>query len=310
MATITKLKAEVNNNNLPILGNDGKLYNYYAGRYANKMADYGHSLSVSELNAVNAFVEDGINNGWIEMVRYMMPFLGTRDTPITGIIPLIDNIADYNLAEENVDESAFTYSASGRITALGNPSSNVGKIKLPFSSVDLPDKDFSPFINLNYTADMIDGLLSQNLSGTLGIYDYTESSLNASIRWTNINKRLELSRRPIAGADLVINGISGTKRESVAQCNVFYSVYHDGESTPHFKRFVATKGVTTPDSIDVNGSVTATDFLQGTYILGYSVNKIIVPMNMVAVLDPILVNKATLEAFSNAVFNFTTALGR
>ena len=310
MATITKLKAEVVNNNLPILGSDGKLYNYYTGMYVNRMSDLGHTLTVGELNAINAFIDDGINNGWIEMVRYLMPFLGTRTNPLTGIIPLIDNIADYEIAEESVDESAFTYSPSNRIIACGNPSSNVVKIKLPFSSGDFPDKDFSPFVNFNYTIDMIAGLIPYDVSGMVGLFDYNESILGAGLRWHKNNKRLELVRRASIGGGLVTTNIVGTTKESIAQGNVFYTVYHDSDENPHFKRFVATKGVTAPDSIDVRGEVTNTDFIDGNYILGYSQNKMIVQFNIMAVLNPNLANKTTLEAFSKAVFNLTTALGR
>ena len=99
MATVTKLKAAVNNKNLPILGEDGNLYNYYFGRYFNKIVEKGYTLTSGEITALNAFIQDGINNGWIDIVKYFLPLIGDSSHLDAAAVPLIDEVGNYEMAE-------------------------------------------------------------------------------------------------------------------------------------------------------------------------------------------------------------------
>lgn len=122
MATVTKLKSEVFNKNLPVLLPDGGITNYYFGKFVNTITAKGYQLSSAEKNALSAFIESGLNS-WIDYVDYFMPFIGDEDHPNAGTVPLIDNINDYKM-EEYGDESyasLFEYDDNnGKILSVHN----------------------------------------------------------------------------------------------------------------------------------------------------------------------------------------------
>lgn len=99
MATVTRLKAEVNNKNLPILGEDGNLYSYYFGRYFNKIVEKGYTPTPSEKTALEAFIKDGIDNGWIGIVKYFLPLIGDSSHLDAAAVPLIDEVGNYAMVE-------------------------------------------------------------------------------------------------------------------------------------------------------------------------------------------------------------------
>ena len=143
MATVTKLKAAVNNKNLPILGEDGNLYNYYVGRWMNKVNALGYSPSSTEINALNAFVQNGIDNGWIDKAVYLLPFVGSETIPLAGMIPLIDNVADYEPSVESMQTTDFEY-IGGKINGFKGGSAF---IELPVKNYDVEGNAFSVFID-------------------------------------------------------------------------------------------------------------------------------------------------------------------
>lgn len=97
--TVTKLKAEVFNKELPVLLEDGTITNYYFGQFLNTIAKYGYTPTTAEKNALSAFIKNGIDNGWIDDVYYCLPFIGDSNNPNAGIVPLIDNLDDYKMTE-------------------------------------------------------------------------------------------------------------------------------------------------------------------------------------------------------------------
>ena len=99
MATVTKLKAAVNNKNLPILGEDGILYNYYFGRFFNKIVEKGYTPTSGEITALQEFIQNGINNGWIDIVKYFLPLVGDSSHLEAATVPLIDNVGNYEMSE-------------------------------------------------------------------------------------------------------------------------------------------------------------------------------------------------------------------
>lgn len=109
MATITKLKAEVYNENLPILGNDGKVYSYYYGRFFNAITEKGYTPTSGEKAALETFIQNGIDNGWIDIVKYFLPLIGDSSHLIAAAVPLIDRVGDYAMSEYSGSEN-FTNS--------------------------------------------------------------------------------------------------------------------------------------------------------------------------------------------------------
>jgi hypothetical protein len=47
------------------------------------------------MEAVGAFIEDGINKGWINHIKYFLPFIGNNTIPLAGAVPLIDGVDNY-----------------------------------------------------------------------------------------------------------------------------------------------------------------------------------------------------------------------
>lgn len=99
MITVTRLKASVNNPDLPVLLDDGTVVNFYVGNYIAKMRSNEYNLSDAQIAALNAFVESGIASGWAQYVKYFLPCVGSLSTPITGAIPLIDKVGNYEMSE-------------------------------------------------------------------------------------------------------------------------------------------------------------------------------------------------------------------
>lgn len=93
---VTKLKGVVDNNRLPVITEDGKVFDYYVGRYYDKLKSENYSLTDTEINAITTFVKDGIDKGWIDYMLYFLPFIGDKEHYIAGCWPLIDNLLNYS----------------------------------------------------------------------------------------------------------------------------------------------------------------------------------------------------------------------
>lgn len=122
--TVTKLKAEVQNNNLPYLTESGSVEQYYVGRYIDALTKVGYTLTTSEKQAVDAFIKSGIDEGWIDGVKYFMPFIGSSSTPKATLVPLVDQVGDY---EELSTPSTLQVQTDGS-TILG---AKISEVKLP-----------------------------------------------------------------------------------------------------------------------------------------------------------------------------------
>lgn len=153
MASVTKMKAEVTNRNLPILTPDGEVTNYYYGNFYNKIEGLGYALSVDEKTAVKNFIDSAINNGYIDYIRYMLPFIGDSDHPNAGLVPLIDNVDGYAMREysgaEDYSDGFFEFdSQTGKILSIHNTYTGDDLIKTP---VDYSlEKGFSVMFTAKY----------------------------------------------------------------------------------------------------------------------------------------------------------------
>ena len=129
--TVTKLKAEVQNNNLPYLTESGSVEQYYVGRYIDALAELGYTLTASEKQAIDTFIQSGIDEGWIDEVKYFMPFIGSSSIPEATLVPLVDQVGDY---EKLSTPSTLQVQTDG--TVLG---SKISKVKLPLKPAHLGD---------------------------------------------------------------------------------------------------------------------------------------------------------------------------
>lgn len=155
MATVTRLKAEVFNKNLPILTNTGEVTNYYVGSFINKLVEKEYSITSVEKNAVNAFINSAIDNGYIDYIQYLLPFIGDSDHPEAGVVPLIDNVDEYRMAEYTGLEpfaDLFEYNQSGKIISVHNSVNIDGDIIKTPVTYRGQGNGIGIFFNANYEA--------------------------------------------------------------------------------------------------------------------------------------------------------------
>lgn len=307
MATVTKLKAAVNNKNLPILGDDGNLYNYYVGTWLNKIRNLGYAPSAGEISALNTLIVSGINDGWINKVLYFIPLIGSQSNPLTGLVPLIDNVADYELAETSVDSDAFSY-LDGKIIGYGNPSlSTPIRLNIPVTTGDIADIGFSTYANVKVTAEEY---ASPFIRPLLSAYPSGEG---ASLIWTvrlDASNRYQMSVRATEEGELTIATLDAVP--SSGQFGLFFARYYDSVGQVNrAKKYFIKKGASSPYANDMAG-ITTESIVNTTpyrYCLGgYQVTKAIV--NMCAIIEPNSLTASDMLAFNQAVFALTTALGR
>lgn len=309
MATVTKLKAAVNNKNLPILGSDGNLHNYYVGRWENKLSELGYNPTNSELNAVKSFVERGIQDGWIDEVKYFMPFIGPQSAPLTGMVPLIDQVADYQLAVETVDEELFNYS-NGKIVGIGGRDDNANtETKLPFTTYQINsalDFAFSFYFDcMIESSDLGAGLKGKFFTATDSNGNYVAlrkgSSTQKVFQYINRLNGATSNGSPI--------GISlPTEDETPKEISAMWGVYKLN-GTQYRIRTNIRQGDSALRAFDVSGFSTEITEAESTYSIGPSTQNLIIKINIAAVLNPLISDSAFFN-YSNAVFDLTLALGR
>lgn len=314
MATVTKLKAAVNNKNLPILGDDGKLYNYYVGKWSNALVENGYTPSVSEISAANTFIENGINNGWINKVKYLMPFIGIESAPITGMVPLIDNIAQYNLIEQTVNAKLFSYNY-GKIACLGGRTDNINiYAKLPINTSQLGTPNcFSPII-----CAVIDEKVQEG-DFTRGIITYAADINDRSryqVRKNSISDYFEFGVRVNPSQDTNFVPIKGSDITIPGNASIFMARYHnDITNRNEFKRYIMIDKKSSPISADMRGDIGVEMPTDGPYeiFLGHpndSSTPMSVKVNLVAYMDVTTLTANDMLKFNQAMFAFMKAIGR
>lgn len=310
MTTVTKLKAAVNNKNLPVLGEDGNIYSYYVGRYMNKMSELGYTLTSTELQAVNTFINDGISDGWIDKVVYFMPFIGTETTPLQGMVPLIDNVANYELAVNSVG-NIFSFE-NGKIKSFGGSSNCIGTAEIPVTNFDLGTPDaFSTFINVNYLA--ANGDDKSDIKGSFASAQDSENIARFSIRKGKKNgasqpNSMTAGRRLDEQSEINFITLFGTDYIEDAQLGIFAAIYNNPNDSINRKTYAITKGSNTPAWVaNFIGNVTMP---KCTYVIGSSIRSLTTVTNCMAFLKPHNITESDMYNFNQAVFALTTALGR
>lgn len=100
MGTLIRMKAEVNNPELPVVTEQGILP-YYTGIYVNNLADNGITLTQTEINAVTAFVNTLKDANVLDKIDTFYPFIGDANIPLIGNKEL--GFTDITSANTNLD---------------------------------------------------------------------------------------------------------------------------------------------------------------------------------------------------------------
>ena len=301
MATVTKLKAEITNINLPILGDDGNIYNYYVGKYTNKMLELGVSLTTDETSALNVFIENGINNGWIDKVMYFMPFIGRETKPLSGLVPLIDKVGgDYTPSVDTVASKNFLYS-NGKIIGLGDNVNDVDKIDLPVNP-NLVDKSSGFYFNLtkrvtNFSTGYI---LTRYGEVTLQGIRFNLQHPDEGFQFYRYYDSSEL----LGG--VVINLNLGE------QIGLLHGYYTKQDGLQTFKKYAILKNAIAPFDTNMRAVESlpydsgGTICLSGRLYQGYFKNTV----NVAALFNLEELTSNDMYFFNQAVFTLTTALGK
>lgn len=172
MSTITKLNIAVNNYELPILTEDGKLVNAFVAQYVSKLAQKEYSLTSEELAAVSTLIDDAIAHGWLQYVDYLFPFIGNKTHLAAAMVPLVDRFTGSEVYQDTpLADTLFTYKEDAvSIKAFGYPgrpsvTGARGLIMDKFYTVKnqligiAPDSDFSSVLSSDSTALTICGFV-------------------------------------------------------------------------------------------------------------------------------------------------------
>lgn len=320
MSTVTKMKAAVNNKNLPILGEDGNLYNYYVGRYTNKLSEFGVYLTTSEQAALNAFIDAGVENGWIDKVKYFLPFIGAESSPISGIVPLIDNVSDYELSVDSVDSSAFTFS-NGKIFAFGNRNINSEvSIKIPVKTDDLSNgcNGLSVYFNIRYDAEDLTNFSRGQVINCVDNDNKPFIGVFVGSDGLNPNNKMQSKRRREPSVDANMVAIYPTTSDNIDEVCQFgtYSDVHYNQNNECISRVHVMKMkdeiISGPvRSIMSNAALTEIIYYPGTYdiVLGGPNTPPKALINCLSIMD-VTVNSNDMYSFNQAVFALTASLGR
>lgn len=311
MATVTKLKAEVNNKNLPVITPSGEITNYYLGVFLNKIVEKGYTPSQTEIIALNTFIENAISNNYIDYIQYMLPFIGNSDNPFAGTVPLIDNVDNYAMSEYDGTEdyaTLFEYDNSGKIISLHNTRNGQydDYIKTPVT-YEMQSNGFSIFMNVNIptlTHANIP-LLSQDVDDA-GTYRYIR--LRIQTKSNNFTTEIMTTATDIIN----VGNISGTQMNPVVTNNYNTNIgarYFEKENDSKiwggsYAEFSGTKLIKIPARTNVDNWQ---NLAYGKYCVGRNMQDI--HLKCMLFLDTNTPN-SLYETISSNVFTLVRALGR
>lgn len=313
MGTLIKLKAEVNNTELPILGSDGKITDYYVGRLRNKIMELGGTVTDAEVNALTALIEDGKTNGWINKVAYFLPFIGNKSVPFAGAVPLIDNYGNWEMSEyanaDEVTEDLFAYDSNNRIKSMGyQGSTSSAYLKTPVKASNLGNSigTFASFTLYKVTDDQMSFTSLYNPNDvyiTLRMYSFgQEYGLNCY--YDEVTKQLENVNSVADGTNINFYATVFPQEDGGTTKGMFMHGWWVEGQTPSINNgpinWSAYNGITPPGAnakIDVGRRI------------GTALGKTFMPIKCLALITPDI-TKGEVIALNAAVNTFNTALGR
>lgn len=320
MISVIKLKAQVDNRDLPVLTNDGDITNYYVGQYKNKLLELGYTLTTRQMEAVEAFIEDGINKGWINHIKYFLPFIGNNTIPLAGAVPLIDEIDNYQMSSYTMNEDLskiFLYDNAGNIISMGGatvtPNDQVLKTPIKLSDMNKGvnlSVSFAPFVrdntDLSYFACML-----------------KDGKVIRAVRMNSTSSRFEIAtRQNINDSNPVLINVFAPFGEQMDQLflnreafNLNINYYQDETGNVNYMRYVISANKTI-NNYDTGLSTSfvigdTTDANTGTFNANFGQNNYtnLIPIRTWAVFNP-NIPRTALTDFNSAVFNLNIALGR
>ena len=113
MSTITRIKGMIDNTSLPIITETG-LVQYWFGYYINALADKGYTLTQTQHDAVDAFINTLTQDDIIDAVKLFYPFIGTKANTAAAKVPLI-GYKEFNFGSSF---DGFQYNVSDEIVGI------------------------------------------------------------------------------------------------------------------------------------------------------------------------------------------------
>lgn len=113
MSTITRINGMIDNTSLPIITETG-LVPYWLGYYINALADKGYTLTQTQHDAVDAFINTLTQDDIIDAVKLFYPFIGTNANTDAAKVPLI-GYKEFNFGSSFED---LQYNVSDEIVGI------------------------------------------------------------------------------------------------------------------------------------------------------------------------------------------------
>lgn len=322
MISVVKLKAVVDNKDLPVLTKDGEIVSYYVGAYKNKLMEVGYTPTTAQMTAIGAFIEDGMNNGWIDQIKYFLPFIGNSNVPLSGAVPLIDSIDNYQMSEYTFTEDLskiFVYDSNGEIISMGGPTitPNSQVLKTPVKVSDMGgglnvSACIGPFIRDN-----------SHLSYFAAMFNQTTGNLFRSVRVNDSGIFDILYRKSPSDASSNVIAISRSTGSEIDACYInrltinlnmaYFKDEQDGNT--YYMRYV----VNSDKSLENYDKAVSASFVSyegdesslGKFNVNYGQNTFtcLIPIKSWGVFD-YHITRQQLADFNAAVFTLNAALGR
>lgn len=325
MISVIKLKSLVDNKDLPVLTDDGKITNYYVGCYINKLSELGYTLTPIQITAIETFIQDGITNGWINYIKYFLPFIGNKSNPLTGAVPLIDIIDNYQMSNYTFSEDLsklFIYDLDGYILSMGGKDVTLNNqvIKTP---INLSNVYGGISITVNI-GPFDKSQLNSNLS-YFGVQFYKNSNnLARAIRFNKESTIFQLMYRLTENQEssTIFSIIRPTSIEidTLYQNNIPFNInlayYKNQEdNNSYFVRYILSKDNSienydrqqTENFIISDISDDKTNNFNANY--GNNIYTNLIPIRSWGCFDP-FISRELLKSFNLAMFNLNTMLGR
>lgn len=106
MTTVTTLKGHVSGD-FPFMTKYGIIKYLELSQYLSAMDKCGYTFSPEQINALTNFYKMGHENGWINKLLYVMPFIGNSSALKAAAVPMIDRFAGYSPALTAVSGGSY-----------------------------------------------------------------------------------------------------------------------------------------------------------------------------------------------------------
>lgn len=103
MSTVTKIKGVIDNPNLPVITDEG-LQPYYYGVFINNLSNQDYAMNSRQKVAVKVFLDYLMDNGLLDYIQTIYPFICSQENVNGAKVPLIGNaLLDFNSSFNSFD---------------------------------------------------------------------------------------------------------------------------------------------------------------------------------------------------------------